>query len=787
MSQEFKYVGKGVPRVDGIEKVTGEAQYVQDMKFPGMLYAKMKTSPYAHARIKSINVEKARALPGVRAILTGKDASQKLGIYMKDKAILAVDKVRYFGEAIAAVAADDIDTATKAIKLIEVEYEPLPVVQDVEKALEPDSPLVHEHMESYKWIENVFFPEVGTNIANHFKLRKGNIDEGFSKADLIIENKFYQPQVLHVPLETHAVIAKWGMGDKIKIWTSAQSPFAVRDLFSEALGVPRQNIDVTIPYVGGGFGGKAGIHLEPLVALLSKASKGKVVKLVATREEEVSTLPCRQGLLAKVKTGVTREGRIIAEEIQYLWDGGAYADYGVNIGRASGYSGAGPYDIENVKLDSYTVYTNHIFGTAYRGFGHAEFFWAIERQMDLVAKALNMDPYEFRMKNFLRPGSKTITGEIITENTGRVDKCLDIVADKIKWNVPKTEVEKEREKITGKYRGKGIAVLHKAPAMPTSSATSAIIQMNEDGSVRFNVSGIDYGQGTYTTLSQIVAERLHLPLEKVHVTYESNTDMGPYDWQTVASRMLILAGNAVIDACNDLVDQIYEVAGVVLRAPKDEMALGEGYVYVKQHPEHTVSYDKLAVGYVYENGNSIGGPLLGRGKSIAQGLTNLDKETGQGLPALDWTYGAQGVEIEVDSNTGDINVLKIISAFDVGHVMNKLLIKGQAIGGIIQGLGTALSETLLYNQDGRLLTRNFVDYKILTMQDLPGEMEVHFVETPQLDGPYGARGCAEHPMISITSAIGNAVANATGAEIFEVPLNPERVYMALQKEEKQNN
>lgn len=776
-----KYIGAAVPRIDGVEKVTGEAQYVPDMKFPGMLYAKLKTSPYAHALIKNIDISKAKSLPGVKAVLTGVDASQKLGIYMVDKSILAVSKVRYYGEAVAAVAAVDIDTAEKAIELIEVEYEPLPVIQDVEEAIKTGATLVHEEMAENKWIENVFFPEIGTNIANHFKIRKGNVEEAFSKADLIVENKFYQPQVLHVPLETHSVIAKWGTGDKIKIWTSAQSPFAVRDLFSATFGIKRQDIEVIVPYVGGGFGGKAGIHLEPLVALLSRASKGKPVKLVVSREEEVSTLPCRQGLLAKVKTGVTKEGKIVAEQVEYLWDAGAYADYGVNIGRASGYSGCGPYEIENVKLDSYTLYTNHVFGTAYRGFGHAEFFWAIERQRDLIAKELNMDPYEFRMKNLLKTGSRTITGELITENHGHVDKCLEVVADRINFRAKKTLEETEREKATGKFKGKGIAVLHKAPAMPSSTATSAIIQMNEDGSVRFNVSGVDYGQGTYTTLSQIIAEKLHIPIEKVHCTYESNTDAGPYDWQTVASRMLILVGNAVIDACDDLINQIFEMGCTVLRAAKHDLALGDEYIYVKQHPEHILPYNKIAIGYTYENGNAVGGPLIGRGKSIAQGLNFLDQNTGQGLPALDWTYGAQGVEIEVDSHTGDIEILKMVSAFDVGKVMNKLLLEGQAVGGIIQGLGTALSESLVYNQEGKLLSRNFVDYKILTMQDLPENIEVHFIETPQLDGPYGARGCAEHPMISITSAIGNAVSDATGAEIFEVPLNPERVYMSVKK------
>lgn len=778
---DYNYVGKGIPRVDGIEKVTGEAQYVQDMSFPGMLYAKIKTSPFAHALIKKIDVSKAKALPGVKAVLTGEQAYQKLGLYIVDKPILAVGKVRYFGEAVAAVAAVSIDIAEKAIELIEVEYEPLPVLLDVLEAVKPNPILIHEDLENYKTIPGVFFPEAHTNISNHFKLRKGDIEKGFEEADLIIENKFNVPQVLHVPLETHAVIVKWGTGDKIKIWSSAQSPYTLRYLFSVALEIPIQNIDVTVPYIGGGFGGKAGIHLEPLVALLSKAAKGKPVKFIATREEEISTLPCRQGLTARIKTGVKKDGKIIAEEIEYLWDAGAYADYGVNITRATGYSGAGPYEIDNVKLDSCTVYTNHIFGTAYRGFGHAEIFWAIERQMELVAKELKMDSLEFRLKNLLKPGALTITGEPIHAQSGNVIKCLETVAEGIEWKKPKTKQEKALEKKTGKYKGKGIAVLHKAPAMPSNAATSALIQMNEDGSLRFNVAGIDMGQGAYTMLSQIIAQRLHVPIEKVHAIYETNTDSAPYDWQTVASRMTILAGNAVIEACNDMEEQIFTVGATVLHAAKHDLAIGDECIYVKQFPENNLLYNSIAVGYTYPNGNGIDGPLIGRGKSIAQGLTILDKETGQGRPALDWTFGAHAMEIEVDTNTGDIKILKVVTAIDLGHVMNEMLVKGQIIGGIVQGIGTALSETLKYNNDGKLLTKSFVDYKIPTMQDLPEKIEIHCIETPQLDAPYGARGCAEHPMISITSAIGNAVADATGVELYETPFTSDNVYTALNK------
>jgi CO/xanthine dehydrogenase Mo-binding subunit len=779
MENKYQYIGKSVKRHDGYEKVTGTAPYVADLKMNGLLHARVKTSPYAHANILSIDTKKAEALPGVRAVITGRQGANKLGIYMQDRSIIAVGKVRHFGEVVAAVAAVDAETAQKAVDLIDVQYEPLPTVLDVREAVKPNSPLVHEKLGEYAHVKGVFFPIPGTNVASHIKVRKGNAEEAFKKADLIIENTYEQPQVFHIPLETHGTIVQWGIGDKIKIYSSSQSPFSIRDLFSVAFNLPKTNIEVNVPYVGGGFGGKSGIHMEPLVGLLSKAAGGQPVKLIPGREEECSTLPCRQGLVARIKTGVTKEGRIIAEEVEYLWDAGAYADYGVNIGRAGAVTGCGPYDIENVNVDSKTVYTNHVFGTAYRGFGHPEVFFGIERQRDLIAKALHMDPTEFRLKNLLMPGSKTITGELITENTGRADLCLKQVAEAIGLDKPYTEEEKAEWAKKGKYRGKAAAVLQKSPAMPTWSASSALLQMNEDGTMRLSVGGVDYGQGTYTVMKQIVAERLDFPVEKIGISHTINTNLSPYDWQTVASRMTVLCGVAVIEACDDLKEQILELGSIILRAAKHEIEFKDEYVYVKQNPHERVPISKLAMGYTFENGNAVGGPLIGRGKSIAQGLTNLDADTGQGKTALDWTYGAHAVEIEVDSNTGDIDILHMASSLDIGQVMNAALLRGQVVGGALQGIGTTFHEAVYYDDMGRLITRNFTDYKIPTFRDVPKKMDVLSVETPQLDGPYGARGCGEHPLISVTSVIANALANATGEEFFDLPLSADRVYLRL--------
>ncbi|MFZ1946136.1 MAG: xanthine dehydrogenase family protein molybdopterin-binding subunit, partial [bacterium] len=529
-------IGKSVPRVDGVEMVTGSATFTADMSLPGMLHARMLLSPHAHAKILGIDVERARRLPGVKAVLTGKDLPYRVGLYMVDKPILADGKARYCGEPVAAVAATSEETAREALGLIKVDYEVLTPVLDAREALKPDSPLVHEFLHTYECVKGVFCPIEHTNVANHFRLRKGDVEEGFRKSHKVIENTFYAPQVQHAPLETHATIARWKPNGDIEIWTSAQSPFAVRNLLSVALGISHARIRVVVPHVGGAFGGKAGIHLEPLVVMLSKAAGGRPVKLVADRTEEFITLPCRQGLHARVKTGVARDGRILAEEIEYIWDAGAYADYGVNIGRASGYSGAGPYDIDNVKLDSLTVYTTKPFGTAYRGFGHVELFWAIESQMDMVARELGLDPVEFRMKNLLKVGSTTITGEKVTEHTGNVRRCLQEAAKAIGWEAATPTVAGT------KLRAKGIAVLHKAPAMPPNTASSALIRFNEDATANVMVSGVDYGQGTATSLTQIAAHALGLPMEKIKFVWGKDTDLSPYDWQTVASRLTVMGG-----------------------------------------------------------------------------------------------------------------------------------------------------------------------------------------------------------------------------------------------------
>lgn len=786
--KEFRHVGKPLDRVDAVEKVTGKPIYVHDMELPGMLYAKVLHSPYARARIKSIDTSAAEALPGVKAVLTGKDTDHKIGLYLVDKRIIASDITRYQGEVVAAVAAADEETAERAISLIEVEYEELPAVLTIDDALEGKI-LVHEDINELDG-GGVFFPQKDSNIASWNKTIVGDVEKAFEEADLVVESEMYLPAAAHTPLETHVAIAQVDPHTgKIKIWTSAQSPFAVRQLMAKSFGMSESDIQVIVPSIGGGFGGKAGVHLEPLVTLLSKACNGRPVKLQATRREEFNQLPSRAAMRSRIKTGVMKDGKIIAFKAYYDWDSGAYADYGANVGRTAIYSGAGPYEIPNVEIHSRTLYTNKVFSTAYRGFGHLETHWAIERQMDIIAQKLGMDPYELRMKNVLAPGKRTVSGEIVTESTGSPADCLEAVAKEINWTGYQSEEERKAQLKTGKVRGKGIALLQKAPSMPTNTATSVIMQMDGDGKVKVMIGAIDMGQGANTVVAQIAAETLDIPMEDVEVVWETDSDKHPYDWQTVASKFTLMGGNAVIRAANDMINQMKEVAAQVFRCNVDKLRHKDGHIYHVHHPHKRLPYSKLARGYIYEDGTAIGGVIIGRGSYIAEGLTFLDPETGQGLPALSWTFGAHGVELEVDVETGDIHILKFASAFDVGKVINRKLIDGQIKGGVVQGIGSAISEGMKFDEKGRLRNPSFTDYKIPTAMDIPDEMVAIFIENPELNGPYGARGVAEHPMISVPSAIANALYDALGINFYQLPLSPENVALAIaehMKDEKIN-
>lgn len=766
-------IGKSVPRKDGWEKITGAAKYVGDIKLAGMLYAKILRSPYPHARIVSIDASEALRLPGVKAVVTGRDYPNYVGLYLVDRNVYAVDKVRFVGDPVAGVAAVSPEAAEEALRLIRVEYEELPPVTDPVEAMREKAPLVHENLHQYSHVSAIF-PVPHTNIANHMKIRKGDINEGFAKSDIIIEGTYRVPQMQHCQIEPHAAIAQVDATGKVTVWSGCQSPNAVRKLLAVSFSIPEGRIRVITPYVGGGFGGKAGITVEGVLLPLAIKAGPRPVKLVLTREEVFQATSVRQGLVARIRSGVTREGRLMAQETELIWDGGAYSEYGVNIIRASGYSSAGPYDIPHVKTDSYCVYTNHPPGGPFRGFGMGELHWALEQQMDRIAHELGKDPVEVRLLNAARDGSTTATGEVLRDIG--LTRCIEEAARRIGW----------QEEKQGPLRGKGIACMVKAPAMPGTAASSALIKINEDGSANLLITASEIGQGANTVLAQIAANELGIPVEKVHVS-QPDTDYTPYEWQTVASRITYSCGNAVLAAARDARQQLLELASLGLQVPTHRLTVTDGFVHVVDNPSHGISVKDLSLGLGLPTGGGKGGPIMGKGHFIPDGITNLDPETGQGAKAVaHWTYGVQAAEVEVDTETGKVDVLKVAAVYDIGKVINPGICLGQTEGGIMQGLSVGLYEELKL-RGGKVQNHSFVDYKIATAAEVP-EMSVGFVETPLADGPYGARGFAEHVMVPTAPAIANAVYDAIGVRITDLPITPEKVLVALrEKREKEGS
>lgn len=772
----MQYVGKNIERLDGKEKVLGLASYTFDLdNFPNLLYAKMLTSPHPHANIKSIDFSFALTLPGVISIVTGKDFSNKTGLYAGDRDLLAVDRVTWVGQPVAAVVAETEQIAEEAVTKINVEYEILPAIFDPIEAKDNTEILVHPDLATYDHL-SAFTPQPGTNIANHFKLRRGNINKGFEEADQILEGKYQMPQVSHAYMETISTIAHYKIDGSLDVISSAQSPFTVQYLLGITFGIPLQKIRVQAPFSGGGFGGKAGLNFEPLVVLLSQKSNYRPVKLRLTREENFYSAAIRVGLIGKIKTGVKNDGRIVAEEIEYILDSGACADYAVNVGRATGYAATGPYDIDNIKADSLTIYTNKPYATAFRGFGHMELHFCIERQREKIAKKLGIDSAKFRMINTLKPGKSFTANSVrLREDAGNVDECITAVSEEL---LKRTDFRLDLK--PWEFRGKGIACFMKSPAQPPNSTAASIIKFRENGSIYIEVGTSEIGQGTITGLAQIAAEVLSIPIEKIRIKHERDTDADAYTWQTVGSRSLFMDGNAVINAALDAKKQIFDVVSQIFHVPPEDLELEDESVYIKGKRWKKISLSDVVMGYMYPDGTTIGGPIIGRGYHTAK-MTNLDPDTGAGNPSIFRTFGAQGIDLIVNVLTGEIKILRCISAFDVGRVINPVIFEGQVIGGAVMAASLGMQEELLYNNNGELLNPNLVDYCIMRAQDIPHEFKTITITNPQLDGPFGARGIGELTMIGVPAAIGNALGDALDIDFDELPLSPERVLSTIKR------
>ena len=776
MSQ-FQFVGESPERIDGVEKITGAATFVDDIDFGArLLHAEIVETPYAHALIKSIDTAAAEKVPGVVRVVTGRDFPYRFGLYMQDRFSFPTDRVRFVGEQVAAVIARDAKTAKRAARLVKVVYEELEPVLDLAQALRDDAVLVHPDLGNYTrcpW----FFPQAGTNIAHWRKTRKGDVEKGFLEADVILEDTYTVPRYAHCAIEPHVVVGLYDLSGRLTLWSASQSPYTQRHVLTQALGplgLSHQNIRVVTPYVGGGFGGKAGVSMEIIGAALAMMVKGHPVKVRWSRAQEFYNTYQRQGVIARIKLGAKKDGTITAIEHTLHWDAGGYVEYGANVVNAVGLSATGPYRIPNVKIDSVCVYTNLPPGGPYRGFGYSEFHFGLESHMTRMAQKLGMDPVEFRKKNAIREGDTLAYGAKM--NPSGLIEAIDRVAAEIGWG--KKEVSKNPNKVIGK----GFACFWKAPAMPPNAASCAFIKFNEDGSLNIAISGMEIGQGLLTVMAQIAAEILTVPIEKVRVELP-DTDRNPYEWQTVGSHVTWGCGNAVKAAAFEARARIFELVERAHGLSRDTLYLENERVKSRDRADFELPLRDFVInGIQMKRGNFLGGPIMGSGMFMPEFTSALsDPETSQGgHPNVHYTVGAAAVKLEIDPKTGKTRVLKAVLAVDAGKAINPRLVKSQIVGGVVQGLATALYEDIRYDRKGKLVNANFTDYKIPTSMDVPDEIVPIIVEVAQPDGPFGARGIAEHTMIPAAAMVANAVEDALGRRLKTMPLTAEKIALELQ-------
>jgi len=745
-------VGRSIPRLEASAKVTGRAEYVHNLRLPGMLYGKICRSTVAHGRIKRIDTSAAQALEGVHRIVTADDVRKVIpnpyyGPAFHDQPILAIDKVRYAGEPVAVVLATDPHVAEEAASLVAVEYEELPAVFDEVEAMTSKA-VVHETLKPAGT-----FPDLkhlqgkkNTNVALDFHLRRGDVERSFKAADQVFEHTFRTQQVLHVPLEPFVSAADPG-DSALTIYTASQSPSFVRIEIARLLGWPENKVRVKVPYLGGGFGAKLYIKLEALVVALALLAR-RPVKIALTMEEQFYTLTKHAATL-RIKSGISKDGRVTARLCEIWWNGGAYADIGPRITQKSGFTAPGPYDIENVHIDSYALYTNLPPAGALRGFGIPQLVWAYESHTDLIARALTMDPVEFRRKNLLRNGRPQATGTVLKD--AATDKVLERVAARMAWGKP-------FERGSGSVRrGRGIAIGIKASISPTTSV--AIVNLYADGSCALYSSTVDMGQGSDTAMAQIVSEVLGIPIEAITVVHP-DTDVTPYDMATLGSRSTYHMGNAVRRAAEDARDRLWAMAR--------EVGLSA---------ETTPIPDVFRKKYGMQAGN-----IVGTGSFIPS-YAPTDHDTGQSENVTPfWMVGATGAEVEVDTETGQVRVTRMINVADVGTPINPHIVETQLSGAAIMQLGFTLSEKMTFSA-GQCTNASLAAYKIPGLLDLPATIENEAVDSVETGGPFGAKGVGESGTFGVSPAIANAIEDAVGVRLMSLPLTAEAVYRALREKQ----
>jgi CO/xanthine dehydrogenase Mo-binding subunit len=754
----YSVVGTNASRADGIEKVTGKAIYTSDIQFPGMAHARILRSPVAHAKLVKVDASKAHEHPGVIATLTRdniQDFNYKYGATYKDQSIVAVDKVRYVGDPVAAVLADDAATAEQALELIDVEYEELPKVNNIEEATAPGAALVHDAGVARAELRGSVYgaPERfnGTNVCYYLTFGRESVEKGFAKADHIFEDTFRFQKVQHYSLEAHNNIAYYD-GDKLTVWASCQDPFTLRDHLSGIFRLPLSRIRVIVPYVGGGYGGKLYVKAEPISAALSWMTR-RPVKLQLSINESFKTVT-RHPARVTVKTGVTKDGKLIARECQVYMDTGAYADAGPRVTQKAAYRALGPYKIPYAKVEAYGVYSNTVPAGAFRGFGALQVTWAYESQMDMMADRLGIDPLQFRLQNLLKKGDLYTTGD--TPVDCDLEEGLLKVADAIKW----------KENSQRKNRAKGISCCIK-DAGGTYKVAGATVKMSSDGSVVLLTGTVEIGQGPRTALSQVVSEELSVPMDQISVA-QLDTDVTPYDISTSASSSMVVMGTAVLRAAQDARKQLLQCASKVLKQKVENLKLYNGHIVIGEGPP--VSFSKVIVDFFGSKAGEIIGKGLYKDKRNAKAVL--------GSTTTFWEVGWGGVEVEVDPETGVVHVLKYVSACDTGKAINPDQCIGQDEGAVLFGIGHTLMEEMVY-EDGQLLNGNLVDYRVPRFDDAPDHLHTILLENGNGPGPFGSKGIGEGGLLPVASAVANAVSRAVGVRIQELPLTPPKIWQAL--------
>jgi len=735
--RELKYVGHSVARVDGVEKVTGKAKFVGDLIIPGMLHGKILRSTYPHARVRSIDASRAETLPGVVAVLTAADIADPNAIY-NGRPVIAMNKIHYVGEPVAAVAALDLATAEEASALIEVDYEELPAVVGIDAAIRKDAPLIHE--------------EKGSNIGTHEKVERGNVDEGFAQSDVIVEDTFTFPMVYHYAMEPHSVIAQYDDNDEITVWSSAQHPFQVRGDIARLFKVPPAKVRMIINYLGGGYGSKSYTKFEPLVVALARKAR-RPVRICNSVAESMVTVR-RHGARVRIKTGAKRDGTIIAREAEIYLDTGGYDDNGPQVTARSATRVIGPYWIPHIRTDAYQVYTNTGSAGSYRAIGAPQVIYAGESQIEMIAAKIGMDPAEVRLRNLLkkgqelRPGLKGIDANLATS--------LKSLVRESGW---KKSIKKKNAPI-----GMGCATSN-AGATPVSVA---MIRMQSDGIANIVAGSTEMGQGVRTTLTQIAAEELTLPMEQFRVA-GADTKVTPYDSSTGSSRSTTLMGTAVQKAARDLKQQFVKIGAQTMGVKAGQIRVVDGALVCG---EARMTFQEA---FERRFGKGSGGEMIGRGEAGPEITDNR-------LPVF-WEVGMGTSEVEIDHETGEVKVKKFISVADVGKAIHPEHCVAQEEGAAMQGIGHTLFEQLVYD-NGQLINPNLVDYRIPTFADVPKEFHTVLVENGDGPGPFGVRGMAEGGILSVAPSVCNAIDRATGVRIKDLPLTPERVWRALRDAQK---